>query len=110
MHRWARDWRLCDKDYGGIIWVDEREFVLDARALLDLYSKVEIRNLLHRRVPDLLKAEPPASEELRATTVHEPHLELRVSWQRSRLEWLHGALDVVRAKDGLLKRFLEHQG
>ena len=113
MLRWkrgTRNWRLCDEDYGGIIWVDESEFVLDARALLNLLPEIVVWNLVHRSIPDLLEAKSPASQKFGASTVHEPHLELGVTWERTRLERLAGARDIVRAKNGLLKGFFKHQG
>lgn len=109
-NRGTRNWRLCNEDHGGIIWVDQSEFVLDARALLNLRPEIEVWNLVHGSIPNLLKAKPPASQKFGAPTVHEPHLKFWVTWERTRLKRFAGTLDVVSTKNGLLKGFFKHQG
>ena len=62
-----------------------------------------------RSLPELLKAEAPGLDEAHTATLHEPHLELRVTRQRTRLQRLYRSTHVVRAKDWLLEALLEHE-
>lgn len=114
---WLINLRLINKNSRWIIWIKKCEIVLKILTLelsnqCFLCSKIRLLTILLLPLTigtNLEKCYPPSFEETHATSLHKPHLELRIRWQTPWVKRLNCPLNIISSKNWLFKTFFKHQ-